>query len=127
MFNAYNEYERIPAFPEGTKLSELLTITGNHDTNPRKQDGTKLFKAGGKIVQGWLSFSHRGEYLPSKDILPSPLVLNWIDNHMLSITYDQIYFEAIPFDDGRVSLYAKYNQIIGSHLLGWFTAEEFGL
>jgi len=122
----FNQLEQTPAF-ENIPLSDLLSITGEHDTNPAKQETlTKKFKIGGKLVQGWLNVSYRsdGKYMPSLDVVPSVKLLRYVNENMLDIEYDQIYFEAIPFSDGTMKLYARYNQIIGSRFLGWFDASE---
>ena len=55
---------------------------------------------------------------------PSEMVLNHILYHMLPIEYDTIYFEAIYFESGICTIYAKFNQILGSVLLAIIEKSE---
>lgn len=48
--------------------------------------------------------------------IPSKEILKTIQNNMIYIDNDSIYFEIIEFEN-NYHLYAKYNQIIGSRLL----------
>ena len=115
-----------PVFNGNTKLKSLFTITGKADTKPNGRKSLK-YKTGALTVSGWLSFSCRDGWIDSVDIIPSEKLLKAIQDNMLYIEYDNIYFEAIPFsEEGKFSLYAKYNLIIGSRLLGWFKLSELG-
>lgn len=123
MFN--NNYKVIPAF-EDVKFSDLFSglkqWTWNREMKheypdiERTANLDKLVK--GAKIQTWLNFSQRSgqEYQPSFDVIPSPLLVNWVDSNMLAIDYDKIYFEIITFDD-YFDIYARYNQIIGSRLI----------
>ena len=107
-------FQSKPVFNGNTKLKSLFTITGKADTKPNGRKSTK-YKTGALTVSGWLSFSCRDGWIDSVDIIPSEKLLKAIQDNMLYIEYDNIYFEAIPFsEEGKFSLYAKYNLIIGS-------------
>lgn len=122
MFN-YNE-KVIPAF-EDVKFSDLFSglkqWTWNREMKHEYPDIKRTnFNNSVKFasIQTWLNFSQRTgqEYQPSFDVIPSPLLVNWVDSNMLAIDYDKIYFEIITFDD-YFDIYARYNQIIGSRLI----------
>ncbi len=76
------------------------------------------FKADRVVVSAFLCHSTaHGPRHPSLEIRPTPAVLEVIGREMLAIDRDRIYFEIITFDDGTSTVYAKYNQILGSHKL----------
>lgn len=121
-----NDSQVIPAF-DGRKFAELFDVLGKWN-----QDAHHTQLSGGHVVSGWLSFTLTRSYaeknaipfIASLKVSVSKEVLTWINSHMLAIKYDRIYFDAVVFDDNSVAIYAKYNQIIGSRLIGWFDLSE---
>ena len=66
-----------------------------------------------------------GNILPSLWVYPSDEVMDFIAGNMLLIDYDSIYFSLIrPVGGTDYVLYAKYNQILGSRVIGYVTADS---
>jgi hypothetical protein len=58
---------------------------------------------------------------------PSKALLDWIFANMVKVAYDRIFFEIIIRNDGSVSLYACYNQILGNALIANLWSTPFKL
>ena len=139
IFNAYTNEVKKPAF-ENVNFSDLFTNWDVADTTVTKNGikhrwdeivrkttyGKEGFNHSNNFsnrsyIQGWLCFSdHRGYSL---DVLPSVELAEWIDENMLKIEGDRIYFQIQVREDGYF-LSAYYNKIIGSRLLAIFPLTE---
>lgn len=63
-------------------------------------------------------------YRPSLGVVPSDEVMELIDKSMLALEYDTISFDLIrPNGAADFTLYAKYNLILGSRIIGYVRAD----
>ena len=66
-----------------------------------------------------------GKHLPSLWVIATDEVMEFIDQNMLGIEYDSIYFSLIrPVGAKDYVLRAVYNQILGSRVIGVVTADS---
>lgn len=105
-----------PAF-NVRKYSSLFTVTGE------KQLFT--LNEGVNNFSSYFEISNINNYQLdfSLDIKPTERLLEYCRTSMVAVDYDQIYLKMIVFEDGGSTLYAQYNQIIGSRMLGKFGAK----
>ena len=107
--------ERPPLLPVQL-FGELFEYAAlwQHDSKAQRPE----FKAERVVVSCYLCHSTaHGPRHPALEIRPTPAVLEVIGREMLAIDRDRIYFEIITFDDGTSTVYAQYNQILGSRKL----------
>lgn len=99
------------------KYSSLFTVTGEKKLFPLNE-GVNNFSS-------YLDISNINNYQLdfSLDIKPTERLLEYCRTSMVAVDYDQIYLKMIVFEDGGSTLYAHYNQIIGSRLLGRFSSK----
>jgi hypothetical protein len=116
-------FEKKPLFENGTKFSDLFSNFTKRDTNPNKQNIAENSIHYGRPlkISAHITFQKNGynfmNFVPSKELI------NSIQDNMLYIDRDSIYFDTVIFDN-TFDVYANYNLIIGSRLIGTFNNSE---
>lgn len=60
----------------------------------------------------------------SMQVKPSTVLMDWLCERMIRVNHDAIYFEVIIRADMSVSVYARYNQILGSRKISDVELDE---
>lgn len=82
----------------------------------------KHFKFGDYCVSGYVLVD--GPEYASISAQPSPKAVEFIQNNMLVIENDLIYFKVIILDNGKSRVFTKYNAILGHRYLAGFDEDE---
>lgn len=115
MFAQMAQTQRMPLL-DNTKFSELFTFT----------DKKRVFVTNSKHCVSTFMCGSIDDKYKSFNVIPSSAVLGAIEKTMLTIDYDQIYFEVISRPEwDYISVYAKYNQILGSRLIAIVDKQSF--
>ena len=108
------ELVRPVAFPEIRTFAELFPVlTDEKQSHPFCKSE----------VSNWIHISGVYGYDSTRAVLPQWLI-DWIQNNMLAVDHDSIYFNVIVRDDQHALVTAQYNQIIGSRWLALIDANS---
>lgn len=115
MFAQMAQTQRMPLL-DNTKFSELFTLT----------DKKRVFVTSFKHHISTFMCGSIDDKRKSFNVIPSSAVLDAIEKTMLVIDYDEIYFDFISLPEwDYVTVYAKYNQILGSRLIAIVDKQSF--
>ena len=67
-------------------------------------------------ISNWVQIREPAKYSHTRAMLPQWLI-DWLQENMLAVDHDSIYFQVIVRDDQHALVTAQYNQIIGSRWL----------
>jgi hypothetical protein len=111
------ELPRPVAFPDIRTFAELFPImTTERQAHP--WDSAE--------VSNWIQVRSPDGYAHGYAVLPQWLI-DWIQENMLAVPHDSIYFQVIVRDDVSALVTAQYNQIIGSRWLALIDANSVTL
>ena len=116
----FGKFEKPQAYFEtGVKLSDLMGDFEKHiflSNIPEitRKENKKSF------IQFWLTID---KPYTSYQFKPTQKLIDAVNELMICVERDRIYFKVIVFDD-CFHLYAQYNLIIGSRFLGKFDLSE---
>lgn len=98
--------------------TKLFTDLFPEVINYTSDDRNRTFLAGDLVVSGYCSRTHCLRMrLKSLFVVPAPKVLQKLQQVMLKIDGDVIYFAVTHHKDGTASVMASYNKILGTKLL----------
>ena len=109
----------MPLFIEKLLIKEVCQFLDFFSEYAPYDKNSKAFKAipfGGKATIGNYLEVCRAQTACRYfyNVKPTDKLVELINNHMISVDYDQIYFTIMIYPDNTAMLIMKYNQIIGS-------------